>query len=166
MTWGAPYHSIPRLLAVMYVNPMYDNIGDELYCDACTISYVDINSTAVYCLEAVHDQLLLQLDDHVPLEHNPQRPVLDDSITEGAWFRIHWVVIAGVSYDVVPAVPTANRITAKANAAVSKALTVEMPVGVTAPAVIYGVASSATEKSQLSPLRAIPDAPDKQKFMM
>jgi hypothetical protein len=32
---------------------------------------VNIDPTAVNCLKAVHDKFLLQLNHHVPFEHDP-----------------------------------------------------------------------------------------------
>lgn len=69
--WGVPHHSIPALLAIMYVHPMYDDVGDILYGDAWPIGDVDASAPPINGLERVHDQLLLQLDDHVTCEHDP-----------------------------------------------------------------------------------------------
>jgi hypothetical protein len=50
---------------------MNDHIGNKLDSDAPTISNVNIDPTAIYGLKAVHDKFLLQLNHHVPFEHDP-----------------------------------------------------------------------------------------------
>ncbi len=119
------------------------NISDKLDGDACSISNVDIDPTTINGLEAVHDQLLLQLYHHVPLEHNPQRFVLDDSMAQSAGPGVDRVIVAGVSDDIEAAVTATNCIPTKTNATVCKAFAVFLPIGVTTPAVINGIAGSA-----------------------
>ena len=127
----------------MDVQAMDDDIRNELDRDACAVSNVHIDSTSIYGLEAVHDQLLLQRDDHVALEDDPQRLVLDDSVAQGARPRVDRVVVASVCDHIVAAVAATNGIATEANPAVREALAVPLPVGVAAPAVVDGVASSA-----------------------
>lgn len=50
---------------------MDDDIGHKLDCDASAISYVYIDPTSVNGFKTVHDEFLLQLNHHVPFEHNP-----------------------------------------------------------------------------------------------
>jgi hypothetical protein len=64
----------------MYVETMNYDICDKLDGDASPIGNVNIGSTSIDGLEAVHDELLLEGNHHVPLEHNPQRLVLNDSM--------------------------------------------------------------------------------------
>lgn len=136
MRWRAPNHGVAGRLAVVDVEPMDDDIGDELNGDTSPIGNVDIDTTAIDGLKAVHDQLLLQFDDHVTLEHNPQRLLLDDGVAESPRLRVDGVVITGVSDHVEAAVAATDGVPAEANAAVREALSVLVPVGVTAPAVI------------------------------
>ena len=143
MTWRASHHGIASGLAIMDVQTVNDNISDKLDSDASSISNVDISPTAINGLEAVHDQLLLQLDNHVPLEHNPQRFFLDDSVAQSSGPGVDRVIITRVGDDIETAVTATNRIPAKTNATVCKALAVLLPLGVTTPAVINGIASSA-----------------------
>lgn len=64
-------HGVAGLLAVMDVEAVDDDVGDVLDGDAGPISNVDVDAAAVDGLEAVHDELLLESDDHVPFEHDP-----------------------------------------------------------------------------------------------
>uniref|UniRef100_A0A7C9AZG7 Uncharacterized protein n=1 Tax=Opuntia streptacantha TaxID=393608 RepID=A0A7C9AZG7_OPUST len=76
--WGAPHHSIPPWLTIMYVYSVDDDVCHELYSDAGSTSNVYISSSAIYSLVGIHDQLLFQLDHHVPFEYDPQWLILDD----------------------------------------------------------------------------------------
>ena len=58
-------------LAIMDMETMDNHIGDKLDGDASLIGDVDIHSMSINCLETVHDQLLLQFDHYVSLEHDP-----------------------------------------------------------------------------------------------
>lgn len=78
MAGRASNHGIASRLAVMNVESMNNDICNELDRNASPISDVDIRATAINCLEAVHNEFLLQSDDHVPFEYNPQRPILND----------------------------------------------------------------------------------------
>ena len=55
----------------MNMEAMYDDISDILDGNACTIGNVDVDSSGVNGLEAVHQELLLESDDHVSLEDDP-----------------------------------------------------------------------------------------------
>ncbi|MED6218159.1 hypothetical protein PIB30_024341 [Stylosanthes scabra] len=140
MRRGAANHGVAGLDAVVDVDAVDDNIGDVLDGNACTVGDMDVDAAAVDCLEAVHDELLLQCDHHVVLEHDPQGPVLDHAITEGAGLRVHSVVVGGVCDDVVAAVAASDCIVAKANGAGGEAFASEVPAVVAAPAVVDRVA--------------------------
>lgn len=83
---------------------MDDDVRDVVDGDAGAVGYVDAGAPAVDGLVRVHHQLLLQLDDHVPLEDDPEGLVLDHSVADGARLRVHGVVVAGVTDHVDPAV--------------------------------------------------------------
>lgn len=76
----------------MNVETMNYDVGHVLDGNARSSSNVDVSSSAVDCLEGVHDQLLLQLDHHVSFEDNPEWLILDDTVSECAWLGIHRVV--------------------------------------------------------------------------
>ena len=133
---GAAHHGVPCLDAVMDMDAVDDDVGDVLEGDAGAVGDVDVGAAAVDGLEAVHDELLLEGDDHVTLEHDPQGPVLDDGVTEGARFWIDCVVVGGVGDNVVTAVAPADGVAAEADGAVGKALAAEVPAPVAAPAVV------------------------------
>lgn len=159
MCGGASHHGIPCGFAVMDVKTVYYDICDILDCDAASISNVNIGSSPINGLEAVHDELLRQLDHHVTLEHNPERPVLDHSVAQSAGLGVHRVIVSGVSDHIEATITTTNCVPTEPNATVCKALPVTVPIGVTAPAIINGVTSSTREKSQISPFCAILDGP-------
>lgn len=71
MRRGASNHSIASGLAIMDMDTMDDDIGDELDGNAGTKGNVDIGATTIDGLEAVHDEFLLEGNHHVPLEHDP-----------------------------------------------------------------------------------------------
>lgn len=161
MARGAPHHGVPRGLAVVNMKTVNDDIGDELDGNASPISNVDIGATGIDCLEAVHDQFLLQSDHHVPLEHNPQRPVLNHGVAEGAGSGVDRVVVAGIRNDVVSPIAAADCVSPEPNAAVCKVLTAQLPTGVAAPTIINWVPCSTREESQIPPLCAVSNAPEK-----
>lgn len=142
MSWRAPDQGIASGLAVMDVKTVNNNVGDKLNGDACSIGNVDIGTAAIDGLEAVHDQLLLQHYDHVPLEDNPERLVLDHSMAQGAWPWVDRVIVARVGDDIEPPVTATNGIATKANAAVGQALAILVPVAIAPPTVINGITSS------------------------
>lgn len=98
--WRAANHRIACGFAVMDVEAMDDDIGDKLDGNARAISNVDIGTTTIYGLEAVHDKFLLQSDHHVTLEYNPEGLVLDDCMPEGAGPWVDGVVITRISHNV------------------------------------------------------------------
>ena len=154
-----PHHGIASGFTVMNVKTMNYNIGNILNCDAASISNVDIGTPSINSLEAVYNEFLLQLYHHVPLEDNPERPVLNNSMAQSARPWVNRVIVSGISDNIKPTITTTNSISAKSNATVCKALPVTLPVGVTTPAIINGVTSSTREKSELSPFCAVLDAP-------
>ena len=126
----------------MDMKAMDDDIGDVLYGNATPISNVDIDTTAIDGLEAVHDELLLKSDHHVPLEHYPQGFVLDDSVAQCARAGGYSIIVARVSHDIETTVTATNGIASKANTTVSEAFAIGLPIGVTAPTIINWVAST------------------------
>ncbi|GAV57265.1 hypothetical protein CFOL_v3_00803, partial [Cephalotus follicularis] len=138
----ASYHGIPSGLAIMNVETMNNHICHELDGDACTVSNMDIRPTTINGLKAVHNELLLQLYDHVPFEDNPERVVLDHSMAQSSRLGVNGVIICRIRDNIEAPVPATNGISAKTNAAVCKTLAVAVPAGVTAPAVVNGIASS------------------------
>lgn len=132
----ATNHGIARGLAIMDVKAMDDHVGHKLNGNASTVGNVDVDPTPIDGLKAVHDELLLQRDHHVPLEHNPQRPILDHRVAERAGLGVHRVVVVRVADHVVPAVATAHGVASEPNATVGQPLPAEVPARVTPPAVV------------------------------
>ena len=125
----------------MNMKTMDYNIGDKLNGNTTPIGNMNIDSSAINGLETVHDQLLLELNRHVLLEHNPERLLLNDSMAEGAWSGVNRVIIPGVRDDIEAAVTAPNGITAETNTAISETLPIEVPARVAAPAVVDGISS-------------------------
>jgi len=139
----AAHHGVPCGLAVVDVEPVDDDVGDILDGDAGAVGDVHVGAASVDGLEAVHDELLLERDHHIPLEDDPERLVLDHGVAEGALARVDGVVVARISDHVDLAVAATDGVAAEADAAVSQALAVLVPVRVAAPAVVHRVASAA-----------------------
>lgn len=137
------YVSLPRLVAVVDVDVVDDDVADVLQSEAAAADDVDVGAAAVEGLVGVEYQLLRQLDQHVGGEHDPEGLRLDDGVAERARFRGDGVVVGGVRYDVVTAALAAQRVLAEPKAAVGQALAVELPVGVAAPTVVDRVAREA-----------------------
>ena len=142
----APDHSIPGGLAVMDVKSMDDDVGDELNGDARTVGDMNIVTATIYSLETVHDQLLLEGDDHVALEDDPERYILDDSVAESARLRVDRVVVAGVVDHVESTVTPADGVATEPDSAVREPLSILVPVRVAPPAVINRVPGPAREE--------------------
>lgn len=165
MAGRASHHGVPCGLAVVDVESVDDDVSDVLDGDAGTAGDVNVSASAVNGLEAVHDELLLERDDHIPLEDDPERLILDDTIAEGALSRVDRVIVAGVGDNVDLAIAATNGIAAEADAAVSQALAVIVPVLIAAPAVVDGVACPARQVPEIPPGRAVPDGPVEQPFI-
>ena len=143
MARRAPDHGVAGGPAVVDVKAVNDDIGHELDGDASPVGNVDVDAAGVDRLEAVHEELLLERDDHVALEHDPEWPVLDDGVAERAGLRVDGVVVVGVAHHVVLAVAPADGVAAEADAAVGQPLSPHVPPAVAAPAVVDGVAGPA-----------------------
>ncbi|GLU03795.1 hypothetical protein SLE2022_209740 [Rubroshorea leprosula] len=113
-----------------------DNVGHVLNRDLPPISNVNVGTAAIDRLEAVHNQLLLEFNHHVMFEDDPQRPILENGMAEGARFGIDRIIVTGVTHDVVPSITTAHGITSKTNCTISETLSPEIPPAVTPPAII------------------------------
>ena len=136
MGGGTANHGVARLLAVVNVEAVDDDVRDELDGNAGAVGDMDVGAASVDGLEAVHYQLLLQRDHHVPLEHDPQGTVLDHGVPERPRFRVHRVVVVRVRHNIVAAIAPADRVAAEADAAVGEPLSPEVPPLVAPPAVI------------------------------
>lgn len=143
MRGARPNISVPRRFTVVNVHVVDDDIAHILQRDASVPRDLHIGTTPIYGLVVVDNQLVLELDDHVVLERDPEGLVLDDSITKGARGRTDCVVIRGIRHLIETAPFASHRTLAEPNSAVSQALPVISPVRVASPAVIYGVPSQA-----------------------
>lgn len=113
MRRGAADHGIPSGFAVMDVETVDDDIGDKLNGYAGAVGNVYGGPSTINGFEAVHYELLLESNDHVALEGDPEWFVLDDGVAESSRPRVHWIVITGVSDDVVAAIPAATALRPK-----------------------------------------------------
>lgn len=140
---GVPDHGVPRLHAVVDVDPVEDHVRRVVDGDARAAGDVDAGAAAVDGLVRAHHQLLLEADDHVGSEDYPERLVLDDGVAERAGFWVDGVVVGGVGDDVDTAVLAAEGVLAEADGAVGEAVAMGRPVGVAAPAVVDWVGGGA-----------------------
>uniref|UniRef100_A0A5K1CVU7 Uncharacterized protein n=1 Tax=Nymphaea colorata TaxID=210225 RepID=A0A5K1CVU7_9MAGN len=151
----APDHGVACRLAVVDVYAVDDDVGHVLNGNARAVGDVDVCPAAVDGLVAVHDELLLEDDDHVALEHDPEWLVLDDGVAKGPRPRVHGVIVGRVGHDVDAAVTATNGFATKPDAAVGEPLAVVGPVRVATPAVVDGIARAAGEVAQRPSPRAV-----------
>lgn len=76
----APHIGRSGGLTVVDVNVVNDDVVHILKRKARSSSDVHIVAAAIERLVTVHDELFLELDVHVAIEHNPERLRLDDAI--------------------------------------------------------------------------------------
>lgn len=98
-------HRVPDRAAasrnnVVYVEPMYDDILDELERDPSTMSNAHICPTCVNCLVARQYELLRQPDSHAACKYDPQRLRLNDGVAESPWLGVDDVAVGRVGDDV------------------------------------------------------------------
>jgi hypothetical protein len=101
---------------------------------------VNIGTTSINGLEAVHNELFFQCYNHVVLENDPEGLILYHSVPQGAWFGVDSIIVRGISDNIDASVTASKCIAAKADTTVSQALAVVMPARVAPPAVINWVA--------------------------
>ena len=130
---------VPRGHAVVNVDAVDDDVAHVLQGHAAPAGDVHIGSSPVYGLEAVDDELVLEFDEHVGGEGNPQGLSLDHSVPESARSGVDGVLVGGVGDHIELTALAAHSVLAEPNAAVGEALPVVLPVGVTPPAVVNGV---------------------------
>lgn len=87
---------VPRWFTMVNVDVMYNNMGDILQCYTPIPRDMNGDTTAVDGFERVENQLVLQLDDHVCWEDDPEGFVLNDGVAESAWFGVSNVVVGGI----------------------------------------------------------------------
>ena len=149
MLWRIFYHSVSWRLTVVHVDAVNDDVCHILYGDTGAVSNVDVGASSIDCLETVHNELFLELDDHISLEDDPERFCLNHSMTQSAIGRIH-CIITGIRNDIKLAVFASNGVTAKSNAAIRQPFSVALPIGVAAPTVIDGITRFAWQDAQIS----------------
>ncbi len=142
MLRSAAYRGRSRRNAIVNVDPVHDDVGNELDRQASTSCYVYVRASSVQGLETAHDQLLFQLDQHVLLEDDPQRLVLYGAPPQCPWSWVHDVVVAVVCNDVDLSVLSSYCVSPESDCAICQALSVARPVWVAPPAVVDWVASS------------------------
>lgn len=148
MCGGAPNICISRRFTVVDMNSMNDNIGHILNCNASSICYMNIGTSTINSLITVHDKLLLELNNHIFLENNPERFGLNNSVPQSARSRIDRVIVIWICNYIKSAILTSNGVFAKSDGTISQSLSVVNPVRITTPTVIDGVPRFA--RAQLS----------------
>lgn len=81
---GAAHHAGLARPAMVDANAVDDHMVHPLHRDARPICYFNLSPTPIYGFEAIHDQLILQCDHHVPLEYDPKWLCLNCSIPQCA----------------------------------------------------------------------------------
>lgn len=89
---GAAHHAGLARLAIVDANAVDDHMVHPLHRDARAVCYFNLSPTPIYGFEAIHDQLILQCDHHVPLEYDPKWLRLNHSIPQCAGLGASWVV--------------------------------------------------------------------------
>ena len=46
-------------------------VRHKFYCNAAIVGNVGIVASSIDCLEAIHDELFFELDEHVTLKYDP-----------------------------------------------------------------------------------------------
>ena len=133
-------------------------MANKLDGDAGSISNMDIDSTAINGLVAVHYELLLQCYHHIEVENDPERLVLDNSMAQSARPGVNRVVITRISDNIETAITASNGVSTKTYTATSQALAIDEPIRITTPAIINGI-SSCAGISQFPSVSAVKYAP-------
>jgi len=132
------HHASLPWLAIMNANPMNNNMANVLYRNARPIGDLHFGSSPIYGLEAVNHQLILQSDNHVPGENDPQWLCLDHTISKCAGFWVNRVV-GRAGDDVYGAILASDGGFTEAHGAIRQGTAVGIPMRVFAPARVYNV---------------------------
>ncbi|KAI5386969.1 hypothetical protein KIW84_073205, partial [Lathyrus oleraceus] len=97
--------------------------------NARSICNMYVCSSSINSLETVHNQLLFQLNNHVPLEHNPKWPILDNSVTQSSRPWVNRVVVSRVSDNIELSIATTDSISSKTNTTICQTLPILLPIG-------------------------------------
>ncbi|KAE8686304.1 hypothetical protein F3Y22_tig00111069pilonHSYRG00030 [Hibiscus syriacus] len=106
---------VPRRPTMVDMDVMYDDMRDILQRQTPVPGDMNVGPPTVDGLVRVEDELVLELDDHVCRENDPQRLVLDDGVSERARFGVDGVVVGRVGDGVDPAAFTAERASGEAD---------------------------------------------------
>ena len=133
---GVPDHAAAAGLDVMDVESVDDDVLHELDGDASAVGDMNVGTAAVDGLVAGDEQLLVEVDDHVAGEDDPERLGLDSSVAESAGAGVDQVVVGGVGDDIDLAVDAAKGVTPEPQGAVGELLAIAGPVGAAPPAAV------------------------------
>ena len=115
MSRGISHVRVSPWLTVVNVETMDYNVCHVLNGNARPTGDMDASATAVDGFEGIHNQFFFQSNHHIASEDDPEGFILDYGVTESSWFRVNWIIVAGVSDDVDLAVATANGVFAESN---------------------------------------------------
>lgn len=110
---GVPNHAPILAYDVVDPHPVDDYIAHKLDSDSSTIGNVDSDAATIDGLVALHDELLLENDEHVAVKYDPQWLLLDHGMPEGSRSRVYEVVVASIRDDVERAVLATGGLVAK-----------------------------------------------------
>lgn len=121
------------------LDPMDDDVLHKLHRDASTLGNVNIDTSSINGLVAVHDELLLEGDEHASSKDDPQRAVTRDRVAERAGFRVHHIIVGGIGDHVEWSTFASNGVSTEALDAICELLAIVGPIGVTPPTPVDGV---------------------------
>ena len=111
-------HRIPARLTIMHIDTMYDDIAHILDRDARPVRNVDLVTSPVDSLVAIHKELFLKHNVHVSIEDDPKRFGLYDGMSECSRFRVYRIFIGVIGDYVEFAIAPAHRITTETDRAI------------------------------------------------
>lgn len=129
---------------VVEVDAVDYDVLHELDGDPRAPGDMDVDAAAVDGLVASHDQLLLQVDDHVAREDDPQRLGLDHRVPESAPAGLVHFVVRGVCHHVDPTIHSSGGPPAEPEDTFGQLLAVQVPVRLAPPAPVNRVRRDAS----------------------
>lgn len=118
MSRAAPNHSRTCGDDVVEMNPVHYDILHKLDFQPSSIREVDVRPAAIDSFVRGQDELVLELDLHVPVKNDPQGLFLQHTVAESALLGVHDIVVAVVCNDVYSAFFPTGSIFTESNSAI------------------------------------------------
>lgn len=155
---GVPDVATGAGLDVVNVEVVNDDMLHELDGEAGTVGDVNVRPPTVDGLVVVDHQLLLELDDHVTGEDDPEWPVAGHAVAEGAWPGVQEVVVRRICNHINRTTQAAFGVAAEALGALGQKLAVARPIAPAPPAPVDRVCGNAFSAFSFSMAKAPPGA--------